>query len=112
MGLYEFLLRALKRKQPKLEVRGFISSLQPKPCAVFAGAGDDGDLIDVLVDKLWRAMEPKGADGLESMIMAAEDELTLQYQRFVPLFPNVVPGTSFFVGIWSGPNEFDLIRLR
>ncbi len=102
----------LKLKQPKIEIKGAIFPMNQSPCAVFAGAGNDGDLIDVLADKLWCAMEPKGVEGLDAMIEAAENELTFQYQRLIPLYPSGVPETEFLVGVWAALNEFNLIKIR
>jgi hypothetical protein len=108
----------IKKKQPKIEVRGADASPigskgfhRQSPCAVFAGAGSDGDLIDVLIEKLWAAMEPKGAAGLEAMIEAAEDELIKQYQRLVPVFPSGVPETTLLVGVWASEYHFDLLKI-
>ena len=67
---------------------------------MFAGSGADGDFLDALVDKLWRAMNKKGPEGLDAMIEAAEDELIVQYQRFVPVMPDGVPNTTLLVGVW------------
>ncbi|MGA2904972.1 MAG: hypothetical protein ABSD98_14145 [Candidatus Korobacteraceae bacterium] len=115
----------LKRKHPKLDVRGataypFTLSTEPHdeheqrndPCAVFAGAGNDGDFLDALVDKLWRAMNGKGSEGLDAMIEAAEDELIVQYQRFVKVMPDGVPKTLLLVGVWAGPGDFELVKIN
>jgi len=100
----------LKPEQPKITIVGDRSN---SPRAVFAGAAEDGDLADALVDKLWPAMEPKGTKGLDAMIKAAENELTAQYKRLVPLYPSgIVPGSAFLVGAWAAPNEFDLMKIN
>jgi len=100
----------IKLKQLKLEIKG-----EPKePHAVFAGAGEDGDFLDALVDKLWTAAENKKDDGLDGMIEAMEDKLIEQYQRFVPTFPSGVPGASLLVGVWSkdDPFGYELVKIN
>jgi hypothetical protein len=110
----------IKRKVSKLEVRGTDAYsplgstpfMRPtSPCAVFAGSTDDGDFLDALIEKLWRAMEKKGADGLEAMIEAAEDELILQWQRFIPVLPKGVPETNILMGVWAAPYKFELVKM-
>lgn len=101
----------IKLKQPKLEIKG----QELHPHSVFAGATEDGDFADALVDKLWFAMDRVGNRGLDAMIEAAEDELIKQYQRLVPSYPSeAVPETSMLVGVWagSGPEDYELIKIH
>ncbi|HLI61944.1 MAG TPA: hypothetical protein VKV05_00995 [Terriglobales bacterium] len=110
----------IKRKQPKLTVKGTTDfpfgmdvdrTHEPSPCAVFAGAGNDADFLDALIDKLWTAMERKGREGIDAMVEACENELIEQYGKFVPLYPSGVPETTLLVGIWSAVNDYELVKI-
>lgn len=101
-----------KRQVSKLEVRGVSpGQLTKSPCAAFCGATDDGHFFDMLIEKLWIAMEASGGSGLEGMIDALEDELIRQYQRFLPIYPGGIPESSMLIGIWAAPDEFQLVRV-
>jgi hypothetical protein len=94
-------------------VRGgnYPSQLTKAPCAAFCGATSDGHFFEMLIEKLWFSMEKVGQDGLEKMIDALEDELIRQYQRFLPIYPAGMPESAILIGIWAGPNEFQLVRV-
>ncbi len=109
----------LKKKTTKIDVRG--SSVYPfgsasvpgemaRPCAVFAGAAEDAAFLDSLIDKLWAAMEPKGKEGIEAMIDAAEDALLARYGALLPLYPSGFPDTAILVGIWAN-DDCELIKI-
>lgn len=102
----------IKKQVSKLELRGVSPGQLAKiPCAAFCGATDDGHFFDMLIEKLWLAMETAGPRGLDAMIDALEDELIKQYQRFHPIYPNGIPESAILIGIWSAPNEFRLCRV-
>lgn len=110
----------MKRHVSKLDVRGTTAypgksnipfSAPTSPCAVFAGATEDADFLDVLIDKVWASMETRGQDGLNAMIEAAEDELIAQWQRRLPAFPTGMPGVTILAGIWAAADQFELVKI-
>jgi hypothetical protein len=109
----------IKKKKSKIDVRG--SSAHPfgsaevigetvHPCAVFAGAADDADFLDALIDKLWATMEPKEKDGIEGMIEGAEDALIARYGKLVSLYPSGFPDIAILIGVWA-ENKFELVKI-